>query len=224
MQQKKDYIISISLGQPHERTALALLEVEPSEDAAEILCSVRRLTRYDQGAGFPDIITDTIKVASDVKEQLKLTDGPALMLEATSVGKPVVDLFYREHNSGALKVAHFEAMLIRAGDMEDREYSDGVQYWRIPKRNLASVVQVLLQTARLKIAPQLSETPALVSELQNFRVNINLAASADMLDPWRTGAQDDLVFCVAAGCWRALKPWPKKICTVRSFSVYDFSF
>lgn len=224
MQQKKDYIISISLGQPHERTALGLLEVEPSEDPAEIVCSVRRLTRYDQGAGFPDIIADTIKVASDAKEQLSLTDGPALILEATSVGKPVVDLFNREHDNGALKVKHFEAMLVSAGDTEGDEVFDRVRYWRIPKRNLASVMQVLLQTSRLKIAPALPEARALVSELQNFRVNINLAASADMLDPWRTGAQDDLVFCVAAGCWRALKPWPKpQVCRV-SHSVFTYDF
>jgi len=219
---RKDYIISISLGQAHERTALALLEVEPSDDVSEIVCSVRHLTRYAPGSGFPDIIADTIKVAEEAKEQLSLTDGAALILEATSVGKPVVDLFKREESTGSLQVSDFEAMLVSAGDTESREYEQGVVYWRVPKRNLASVVQVLLQTSRLKIAPALPEKPALVSELSNFKVKINLAAPVDVLDPWREGAQDDLVFCVAAGCWRALKPRPQIQMPACSVSYYDF--
>nr|ALS90569.1 MetaGeneMark_Unknown Function [uncultured bacterium] len=220
MQTYKQYVISIALGQSHERTALALIEFEPNGDAADLVCDVRHLTRYRLGTGFPEIVADAVKIAADVRKLPDRFGDPSMILEATSAGKPVVDLFQREKRKGKLD-ARLEAMMISAGDMEADEFADGVRYWRVPKRNLASVVQVLLQTARLRIAPALAESETLVRELQNFKVKINTAATNEMLDFLREGPQDDLVLCVAAGCWKALK-WrpPQRSAVGRSIRVH----
>ncbi len=44
--------------------------------------------------------------------------------------------------------------------------------YRVPKRNLVSVIQVPLQQGRLKVAYMLPEASTLAGELQNFHVKI----------------------------------------------------
>lgn len=194
------YVIGIALGQSNERTALAVVGTEQTGQSSDPVCSVRHLKRYDMLTSFPDIIEDTKGTAEEIIKQSK--QPPSLILEATGVGAPVVDLFNKQR--AALAVSTLEAVMITAGDMEAREYQNGVAYNRLPKRNMASVVQVLLQTKRLKIAPSLAEAQTLVRELSNFKVKINTAANNETFDPWREGAEDDLVFSVAVACWHAL--------------------
>ena len=79
--------------------------------------------------------------------------------------------------------------------------------WNVPKRDLAGVVQVALQSGRLKIAANLPDAQVLVAELQNFRVKISLAGhdsyGAGAGEEWRVGAHDDLVLAVAIALWAA---------------------
>jgi hypothetical protein len=73
--------------------------------------------------------------------------------------------------------------------------------WRVPKRDLVAVLQVLLQTGRLKIASALPDADTLQRELLAFEVKITSAAN-DTYGAWREGAHDDLVLAVALACWR----------------------
>jgi hypothetical protein len=74
--------------------------------------------------------------------------------------------------------------------------------FRVPKRDLVSTVQVLLQGGRLKIAPALAESALLVQELQNFQVKIS-DLGHDSYGAWREGTHDDLVLAAALACWHA---------------------
>ena len=67
-----------------------------------------------------------------------------LIVDATGIGRPVVDLMRKEK----LEV---KAVVITAGDTET--YADG--FFRVPKRNLVSTGQVLLQSKRIKILSSL---------------------------------------------------------------------
>jgi hypothetical protein len=62
------------------------------------------------------------------------------------------------------------AVTITGGDAVSR---DGREY-RVPKRDLVSVVQVLLQAERLKIASSLKEASILTAEMLAFKVSISL--------------------------------------------------
>ena len=67
-----------------------------------------------------------------------------------------------------------------------------------------SAMQVLLQAERLKIVSTLREAQALVSELQAFKVNINLRCHdsyGNDVGPWRENPHDDLVLAVALAAW-----------------------
>jgi hypothetical protein len=73
--------------------------------------------------------------------------------------------------------------------------------FRVPKRDLVSAVQVLLQTRRLRIAEGLPEADTLKRELLNFRVKVNPATAHDSYEHWREGDHDDLVLATAMACW-----------------------
>jgi hypothetical protein len=89
------------------------------------------------------------------------------------------------------------AASITGGDTVSRE---DMQY-RIPKRDLVSTVQVLLQNTQLKIAEGLPETQTLIKELQNFRVKIDPQTAPDSYSAWRENMHDDLVLATALACW-----------------------
>ena len=72
--------------------------------------------------------------------------------------------------------------------------------FRVPKRDVISTAQVLLQTDRLKIARDLPNAQILLRELQGFRMNVDLKKTSDSL-AWREGANDDLVLALAVGLW-----------------------
>jgi hypothetical protein len=62
------------------------------------------------------------------------------------------------------------------------------------------VLQMLLHSERLKVAPALTEADPLVRELINCRVNFNANAHA-AYEAWREGVHDDLLLGTALACW-----------------------
>jgi hypothetical protein len=74
---------------------------------------------------------------------------------------------------------------------------------RVPKRDLASCVQVLLQSERLRIGRNLSHATTLTDELVNFKVKTSLTGhdSYGAGSDWRKGNHDDLVLALALACW-----------------------
>ena len=100
-------------------------------------------------------------------------------------------------------------MLITGGDVEGRG-EDGS--YQVPKRNLVSELQILLQSGRLKIAGALELAEVLKSEQTNFKVKINLKTSHSSYEAWRENEHDDLVLATALGSWGASKiPAPATI-------------
>jgi hypothetical protein len=66
------------------------------------------------------------------------------------------------------------------------------------------VVQVLLQTGRLKIDATLPEASILTAELQGFKYSITASGHdryGNDVSEWRENAHDDLVLATAVGCW-----------------------
>ena len=72
--------------------------------------------------------------------------------------------------------------------------------WQVPKEELTSILQVLLQARRLKISSRLEHARTLQTELQNYRVKITAAPDAADAS-WREHEHDDLVLATALACW-----------------------
>lgn len=97
-----------------------------------------------------------------------LQGAARLVVDGTGCGRPVVDLLIQ---AGLNPVA----VNIHGGEQVTHEG----RHWRIPKRDLAGALQVLLQTQRLKVAEALPLAPTLVQELLNFRVKIDPQTAHD---------------------------------------------
>ena len=187
------YLLGLDLGQASDYTAIAVLE-KTHDEPARYDC--RHLERMKIGTPYP-------AVAAHVGEMLQspaLRGRTTLVVDNTGVGRPVVDMLNRDGLQP-------RPITITGGDAVTR---DGPGH-RVPKRDLVAVVQVLLQTSRIRFARDMPMVPTLVKELQDFRVKINTLTAHDSYGAWREGTHDDLVLAVAVAVWygeRAQsKPW-----------------
>lgn len=176
--------MGVDLGQAADYTALTVVERLPNTSPLHLHC--RHLERYALGTLYPDVVG---KVTSLLAQPL--LRGAALVVDATGVGRPVVDMF-RQANLRPI------AALVTAGDAVTQD-SD---YWRVPKRDLVGAVQAPLQDGRLKFAAGMALVPTLVQEMINFKVKITASAN-DTYGAWREGEHDDLIFAVMLAAWWA---------------------
>lgn len=124
-----------------------------------------------------------------------------MLVDATGVGRPVIDL---------LRAAGLQCTLTPAvitGGISEG-YADGFRH--IPKRNLITGLQIALQRGDLQIAGGMKFGPALVTEMAEMRVKIT-SPGHEQFGAWREGTHDDLVFAVALACWGARKCYPGDI-------------
>lgn len=181
------FYLGLDLGQAQDYTALCVLERINNSKAADF--HVRHLKRFHLGTSYPAIV-------ERVKELMyspEIDNDVKLIVDATGVGRPVVDLL---RDAGLRPVP----VNITAGNIEKSEKG----YRNVPKRNLVSNLQVLLQSKHLKFAGGLPEADILVEELLNFQVKITTHAN-DIYGAWREGVHDDLVLSVALAAWYATR-------------------
>jgi hypothetical protein len=87
----------------------------------------------------------------------------------------------------------------------EKATSGGGNTWSVPKRDLLTGVQVLLERGELKIAAGLREAGTLVRELTDVRMTPGNRGGVRMgADGF--GEHDDLVIALALACWRAKRP------------------
>jgi len=146
--------------------------------------------RLKLGLPYPEIVRQVIAIAGMLPGARQLT----YVVDATGVGRPVVDLLRQEVGN----VAPIVPVVFTAGDAV--RYEDGS--YRVPKKDLVHNVMVLLQTGKLRIAERSEDSRALVSELTNMRIKIS-SNEHTAYEAWRQGQHDDLVFALSLACWRA---------------------
>jgi hypothetical protein len=132
------------------------------------------------------------KVVARVREIVRseeLCGDCALVVDATGVGAPVVDML-REARLGC----ELAAVVITGGER-------GNGYGSVPKQDLMAGVQVLLDEGKLRIA-RMRETGRLVGELVDMKRSVNGSGRVRMgADGY--GEHDDLAIALALACWRA---------------------
>jgi hypothetical protein len=124
-----------------------------------------------------------------------------LAVDQTGVGRPVIDMLQKSSISASIR-----PITITGGHKATPADTGG---WLVPKKELVSVLQVMLQARRIKVAPSLKEAETLVRELTTFQVKITPATN-EIFGTWREGLHDDLVLAVAIAVWQAerrLEAW-----------------
>jgi hypothetical protein len=187
------YLIGLDLGQAHDYTAWTVSERAVDKDY-QANYDVRFIDRT-RNARYPAIVAHTRTLVAQLRSA-EPTREVWLLVDYTGVGRAVADLLL-EASLGIPVIL----VTITGGDQVIR--ADGGE-WRVPKRDLASSVQVLLQSERLRIGQSLPHAATLRDELLNFKVKISLSGhesyGADGSE-WREGAHDDLVLSLALACW-----------------------
>lgn len=187
------YLVGLDLGQANDFSAWAVaLQHDNGEEPASY--DVPHLDRI-RGARYPAVVDHTRVLIEALLAQDPRPDVE-LVVDFTGVGRPVCDLLI-----DAELGAKVTLVTITGGDAVTRGERGE---WRVPKRDLASVVQVALQSSRLRIGAELPLAETLTQELTNFKVKIALnghdsyAAGAD----WRDGNHDDLGLALAMALWQ----------------------
>jgi hypothetical protein len=185
------YFTGLDLGQSQDFTAIAVLEKSWLTDSTSqeplSYYATRHLERFPLGTSYTQVCARLARLF----QHPPLT-GSKLAIDQTGVGRPVVDMLRRSEIG-----AEIRPITITGGHKATFAKGDG---WLVPKKELVSTLQVLLQSRRIKVAPTLPEARTLVEELTNFRVKITLACN-ETFGAWREGAHDDLVLAVAIAVW-----------------------
>ena len=200
------YYVGVDLGQAQDYTAITVLQrkeiVEPQN------CS---LSEYDPGLQMSAFIVDTyelrhlerpaigtsyleiVKRITRVMHAPELTDNAILLVDATGCGRPVVDMLKGEGLQPLI------AITITGGNSA----SQSAEGFNVPKTELVSVLQLYLQSGRLKIAAALPDANTLKDEILNFRVKVSLKDGEETFGAWREGIHDDMVLATAIPLWYA---------------------
>ena len=186
------YYVGVDLGQAKDFTAVTTTALT-TDAAGTRLHDLVHLHRFPLGTPYPQIVADV----RDLVETPQLRGRAELVVDATGAGRPVVDMM-REAGLWPLT-----AVTITSGHSVTRE--DG--YTGVPKRDLVSTLQVLLQDDRLRFAEGLPGLDLLKGELLNFKAKIKLATGHDSYEAWREKDHDDLVLALALACWMGEQPY-----------------
>ena len=190
----KYFVMGLDLGQAQDYSALAICErvdipigeaSSRADQEVEGYWHVRHLERFRLGTPYPEIV----ERVSEMWNADPLKDNSVLVLDITGVGAPVWDMFIAANLPA-------RAITITGGN---QVIADGRKF-SVPKRDLVSTLQVLIQKGRIKFAEDLPDVQTLIKELLAFQVKIS-ASGHDSYEAWREGAHDDLVLALAMAVW-----------------------
>ena len=189
-EQRRWVWIGVDLGQRRDYTAIAVVErVWEQAVAGEFLRSgvdgqwwfrVRLLERVRLGTPYPEIV----KRVKEIVRHPLIAMGRTVVVDGTGVGAPVVDLL-RQAGLGC----GINPVIITGGG---RSGLLAGGYVSVPRAELLTAVQLLVQQGRLRVAARCKEAETLRRELLGLKL-----AGGD------SGVHDDLALAVALAVWKA---------------------
>jgi len=190
------FYLGLDLGQRHDPSALVAIErielYRAWQSSGLHSLRLRFLQRVHLGTPYP-LVVDRVR---QIVTANPLVDNCALVVDATGVGAPVVDML-----KAARLGCEITPVNITGGD---RQHKVGAT-WNLPKQDPLASLQVTLDRGELKIAHDLPDLGPLLRELIDFRSVIHgdgrIRLGAD-----GCGEHDDLVIALALAVWRAQRP------------------
>ena len=199
------FSIGVDLGQRRDFSAIAIVErlnAAPGpfdyvrwaapQPAPRDEWVVRHLERIALGTPYTAVVARIV----DLARNPRLASGCRLVVDATGVGMPVVDMLRASEPGCPI------APIWITGGQSER--FDG-KVWHVPKLELLARLQTLLETRRLRIMRRMREAATLVRELSDVksgaRPSGRLKVGAE-----GSGEHDDLVLAVALAVWRGRIP------------------
>ena len=179
-------VIGVDIGQSTDPTAICV--ATPSRRKGQVSFKVRYLERVPLGLPYPEIFERVATVIERVSRRSRFK--PRVFVDATGVGKPVVDLLrIRVHG------ADIHGVLLRAGELHT--YRNGAKHITvvIGKAKLAKRLQAMIRGGRVHL-PDTDEARALARELLDYEVRVD-EDGTDRYGAFKPGTHDDLVTALA---------------------------
>jgi hypothetical protein len=191
--------IGLDLGKSRDYSAVAMVErVEIAEGERDPVTfeprmarryRVRHLERVPLGTLYPDVV----ERVRDVVQKVSACGPCLLVMDATGVGAPVLDMLRRARLGCAVV-----PVILTGG--EKQQHGDGV--WRVPKQHLITGLQVMLEKRELGAPEKSMGTKLLQREMRDMEARVGRGGGVSY-GARREGEHDDLVMAAALACWRA---------------------
>jgi hypothetical protein len=203
------FIMGVDLAQSPDFTAITVLGRKIKDEAGRWIPEARVLDPYMKYLVFFDLrLCERLPLGTtypEVIERLKavvnsgeMFSRSTMVVDATGVGLPVFQELVKE------KPCKMVGVQITGGSKVTEDKDAEVEFYNVPKMQLVSALQVLIQGERLKIAPGLEFSDTLKDEILNFRVKVTESANVK-LEAWRENQHDDLVLSLALAAWYGLR-------------------
>jgi hypothetical protein len=178
-----ELLMGVDIGQKRDPTAICLAEAcyRRVEESCEYHFLIRHLERLPLGTLYPEVASRIGRIAT--KTRNLAGHWPRLLVDATGVGQPVVDLLQSHVPYSAVVAVYFTH-----GDRRTESTRSQVS---LGKAYLVSRLQSLLQTHRLHL-PDTAEARALAQELVDYEIRVDENAN-ERYGAFRVGTHDDLV-------------------------------
>jgi hypothetical protein len=198
------FYLGLDLGQRRDYSAIAVVDrVEPpavslnyvawlqGELPMEPEFVVRHLERVPLGSSYVSVVKRIVEMTRSPELRGRCT----VVADGTGVGRAVMDL---------LRDSEMNCELVAAQITGGARVHGVGGSWNVPKRDLISVLQVLLDQRRLIFAEGLPRMRTLVDELMAMEARMT-AQGNEQFAARREGSHDDLALALALACWRAVK-------------------
>jgi hypothetical protein len=194
-------IIGLDIGQRRDPTAICVAETErrPFGTRQVYHFLVRHLERLALGTSYPAITQRLVQIEGQILQ--RTAEPPTLYVDATGVGRPVVDLLQDDLSRSRVIAVYFTY-----GDRRTEEENHSVT---LGKAYLVSRLQTLLQTGRLHL-PRTPESEILAQELLDYQIRVDEKANERYGD-FKVGSHDDLVTAMGL----AVQAEPRMTCGIR---------
>lgn len=180
-------ILGLDLGQQNDYSVLSIFNIRFNEDNRPIY-ELPYLTRFDLKTSYVDIVDGVIEII----DKYSLSSNYNLVVDYTGVGRPVVDLFRQKH----LKPI---ALSITSGAKTNWVTRSEVN---VPKKDIVTYLQLVLQNKRMAIAHDLPLLRALTQEFLSFQLKIrDNMMSVTSSYGGAYGINDDIVMSMGIAVW-----------------------
>jgi len=191
----QDFRAGLDLAQLGDYSALIICERTGVGRESEFLA---RFAERWRGTSYPVLVKEVGKILGRLGPDCRIRFN----IDATGVGRAVLDLFKEAHAEGELVCAP-RPITITSGSEPSKDGNT------VPKQDLIARVETLLAAGRLKVAPGLKLAPVIRHEMSAFRAKVSLTGHHAY--EAGGGAHDDLVLALALALWGADESSPEAL-------------
>ncbi len=151
---------------------------------------IRQIERPELGVSYYDQVDRLVEITShpDIRAV-----GFCVVVDVTGVGRAVLEMV---EEAG---VQNIVPVLITSGN--DVTFDEETGIWHVPKKEIISVLQVVIQGRRMKFSKHLPLAGTFEKELLAFKAKVTKKGN-DQYEAWRARDHDDIVLAGGIALWK----------------------